>query len=315
MATDDGYKIAYAREKQARLKAEEILEAKSRELFQKNQRLQESYDTLQKQQTAMLQNDKLATLGTLSAGMAHEINNPLAFVKSNIESLAQYHQSYAKLVDLTKTLIPQMDNELQSQFQQLLQTEDVDFIQEDLPELMSDTLDGLIRVKDIVGNLRSFAQKKANHHCPTDLVESLESTLKLLHSSLKHAVTVKLDLQPLPKIPCNPSDLNQVFMNLIMNAKQATIAATHPIISISSAVEQHNVVIKVADNGHGIESDIIQDIFTPFFTTKAVGEGTGMGLAIAYRIVHDHGGEIEVNSRTGEGAEFIVKLPINPADR
>ena len=310
MASDNGYKAAYEREKQARLKAEAILEAKSRELFQKNQRLQESYDTLQKQQTAVLQNDKLATLGTLAAGMAHEINNPLAFVKSNIESLAQYHTSYAKLVELTQTLLPQMDSAQQDSFKQLLEDEDIAFVQEDLPELMSDTFEGLARVKDIVANLRSFAQKKTQHSYQADLIESLESTLKLLQGSLKHSVALNLDLQPLPKILCNLGDINQVFMNLIMNAKQAVSDTQHPTIWINSSVQQNMAQIRFADNGCGIDANIIKDIFTPFFTTKAVGEGTGMGLAIAYRIVQDHGGEIEVNSRQGEGSEFIVKLPI-----
>ena len=305
------YKAAYEREKSARLKAEEILEEKSRELFLKNQRLQESYETLQKQQAVMLQNEKLATLGTLSAGMAHEINNPLAFVKSNIESLSQYHASYARIIDLIKTQCEHFPEEIQAQFLEILKAEDIDYIQEDLPDLMSDTEDGLSRVRDIVMNLRSFARTQSTDRCEANLIEGIESTLKLLHSELKNSVELDLNLQPLPVITCNPNELNQVFLNLIINAKHATEGVSKPRISISSSYRDETIYISIADNGCGMNEETLNKIFVPFYTTKPVGKGTGMGLAIAYGIVQDHKGDIEVDSTVGEGTRFSISLPVN----
>ena len=308
---ENPYIAAYEREKHARLKAEEILESKSRELFLKNERLQESYEILQKQQTAMLQNEKLATLGTLAAGMAHEINNPLAFVKSNIESLTQYHTSYARLAAFVAEISSSLPENRQSQLKTLLKEEDINFIQEDLPELMSDTVEGLTRVRDIVMNLRSFARTQSTDRCTANLVEGIQSTLKLLHSELNNDVVLKLDLQPVQDISCNPNELNQVFLNLIINAKHATEGRERPKIAVSSSAEQSEIIIKISDNGHGMTKEVQKEIFVPFFTTKPVGEGTGMGLAIAYGIIKDHGGEISVSSIEGKGTTFTIKLPIN----
>ena len=308
---ENPYIAAYEREKHARLKAEEILESKSRELFLKNERLQESYEILQKQQTAMLQNEKLATLGTLAAGMAHEINNPLAFVKSNIESLTQYHTSYARLAAFVAEISSSLPENRQSQLKTLLEEEDINFIQEDLPELMSDTVEGLTRVRDIVMNLRSFARTQSTDRYTANLVEGIQSTLKLLHSELNNDVVLKLDLQPVQDISCNPNELNQVFLNLIINAKHATEGRERPKIAVSSSAEQSEIIIKISDNGHGMTKEVQKEIFVPFFTTKPVGEGTGMGLAIAYGIIKDHGGEISVSSIEGKGTTFTIKLPIN----
>lgn len=305
------YKSAYEREKSARLQAEKILEEKSRELYLKNQRLQESYETLQQQQAAMLQNEKLATLGTLSAGMAHEINNPLAFVKSNIESLSQYHASYARLIDLLTTHIEQFPDDIREQFQQTLKEEDIGYIQEDLPGLMSDTEDGLSRVRDIVMNLRSFARTQSSDRCAANLIEGIESTLKLLQNELKNSVVLDLDLQPIPEITCNPNELNQVFLNLIINAKHATEGVNKPRISIASSHSEAMVCITITDNGCGMDAETLSKIFVPFYTTKPVGKGTGMGLAIAYGIVQDHGGEIQAESTQGKGTCFTITLPVN----
>ena len=305
------YIAAYEREKRARLKAEEILESKSREVFLKNERLQESYELLQKQQTAMLQNEKLATLGTLAAGMAHEINNPLAFVKSNIESLTQYHASYARFTTFVNNISSHLPEEIQSQLKALQQEEDIEFIQDDLPELMSDTVEGLTRVRDIVMNLRSFARTQSTDRCTAKLVDGIKSTLKLLHSELNNSVNMQLNLNPLPDISCNPNELNQVFLNLIINAKQATADQKRPTITISSDQIDSEIVIKISDNGSGMSEAVQKEIFVPFFTTKPVGDGTGMGLAIAYGIIKDHNGEISVSSIEGEGTTFTIKLPIN----
>ena len=307
---ENAYKIAYEREKRARLKAEEILESKSRELFLKSERLKESYDLLQKQQAAMLQNEKLATLGTLAAGMAHEINNPLAFVTSNIESLIKYHHSYATVIAFMKEISGTMPDDLRTDYEKLVEEEDLEYIEEDLPELMSDTVEGLTRVRDIVKNLRSFARSQSSDRDLSDVVSGIESTIKLLNSELKNSVDLKLDLQPVPSISCNFNELNQVFLNLIINAKHATEKQPKPTISISSQTSNSEIVIEISDNGCGMSEDVIKEIFVPFYTTKATGKGTGMGLAIAYGIIKDHNGEIIVNSEEGQGTTFTIKLPI-----
>ncbi|MAY41584.1 MULTISPECIES: ATP-binding protein [unclassified Neptuniibacter] len=308
---NNAYEAAYEREKRARLKAEEILENKSRELFLKNERLQESYDLLQKQQAVMLQNEKLATLGTLAAGMAHEINNPLAFVKSNIESLTKYHTSYSRLVSFIQEATNDLPKGTQTKLTKLFDEEDIEFIQEDLPELMTDTVEGLTRVRDIVMNLRSFARTQSTDRSTAKLVDGIKSTLKLLHSELKNSVNMQLNLNPLPDISCNPNELNQVFLNLIINAKQATADQKRPTITISSDQIDSEIVIKISDNGSGMSEAVQKEIFVPFFTTKPVGDGTGMGLAIAHGIIKDHNGEISVSSIEGEGTTFTIKLPIN----
>jgi signal transduction histidine kinase len=309
--TEDPYKKAYEREKKARLKAEEILENKTRELFLKNQHLKETNNLLQQQQSIMLQNEKLATLGTLTAGMAHEINNPLAFVKSNFESLSKYHNAYAKLIAFIKQESDNLPKAIQENLAELFEEEDIEFIQEDLPELMEDTAEGLARVRNIVANLRRFSRTQSAERSLANLNEGIESTLKLLHSELKSGVNLELNLQSIPDISCNPNELNQVFLNLIINAKQATKDQAHPSIEVTSQVLESQIVITIRDNGCGMSTDTQEKIFVPFFTTKAVGEGTGMGLAIAYGIIQDHHGEILVSSAEGQGTTFTVKLPIN----
>ncbi|MGB0204557.1 MAG: sensor histidine kinase, partial [Neptuniibacter sp.] len=194
---------------------------------------------------------------------------------------------------------------------EILKAEDIDYIQEDLPDLMSDTEDGLSRVRDIVMNLRSFARTQSTDRCEANLIEGIESTLKLLHSELKNSVELDLNLQPLPVITCNPNELNQVFLNLIINAKHATEGVSKPRISISSSHRDGTIYISIADNGCGMNEETLNKIFVPFYTTKPVDKGTGMGLAIAYGIVQDHKGDIEVDSTVGEGTRFSISLPVN----
>ncbi|WP_067862080.1 sensor histidine kinase [Neptuniibacter marinus] len=311
---ENAYKVAYEREKRARLKAEELLENKSREIFLQNERLKESYDLLQKQQATILQNEKLATLGTLAAGMAHEINNPLAFVKSNIESLRRYHCSYTRLISFIQHINQALPSKVQADLEKLFEKEDIEFIQEDLPELMTDTVEGLTRVRDIVMNLRSFARIQSTDRSSANIVDGILSTLKLLNSELKNTVEVKLDLEPIQEIPCNLNELNQVFLNLIINAKHATESIEKPIIEISTRTVQSEIIIEITDNGSGMSEEVEKEIFVPFFTTKPIGSGTGMGLAIAYGIIKDHDGEISVHSIEGQGTTFTIKLPTHPSE-
>ncbi|WP_010321781.1 sensor histidine kinase [Marinobacterium stanieri] len=312
---DNPYKVAYERERNARLKAEQLLEDKSRELYQQNRRLEESYDQLQQQQTALVQSEKLATLGTLTAGVAHEINNPLAYVISNVSAAKEYIEAYDQLVKFVQQhdLASLMPEALQQEWDSLQETLDLAFIQEDYPGVIEDTQEGLDRVRDIVQSLRSFSRVQEGEREPADLVEALKSTLRLLNNELKNRVRISLELEPLPLVRCNLNEINQVFTNLIINAVHAMKDQPRAELKISSEVQDGYALISVADTGCGMTQDVVKEIFTPFYTTKPVGEGTGLGLSITWGIVQDHGGEIQVESEPGEGTRFLVKLPLAKA--
>ncbi len=306
------YLQAYQREKKARLKAEHLLEEKSRQLFQKEIKLRESYVTLRERETAMLKTEKLATLGTLSAGIAHEINNPLAFVLSNMETLVTYTQSYQHLFKLTQAMLldGQFNPQASKAISQLIEQEDLTYVSDDIVGLLEDTGDGLLRVRDIVDNLSSFSRTQSSDMIDSDLLTGIKGTLKLIDSELKGAVDLQLALEPLPNTLCNPNELNQVFLNLIINAKHATKDVLNPTIKITCHSEDDTIIIRVQDNGCGMSKEVKKQIFVPFFTTKPVGQGTGMGMAVAYGIVTDHQGDILVESKEGEGSVFEVRLPI-----
>lgn len=309
---DNPYKAAYERERNARLTAEQLLEDKSRELYQQNRRLEESYEQLQQQQTALVQSEKLATLGTLTAGVAHEINNPLAYVISNVSAAKEYIEAYDQLVKFVQQhdLASLMPEALQQEWDSLQETLDLAFIQEDYPGVIEDTQEGLDRVRDIVHSLRSFSRVQEGEREPADLVEALKSTLRLLNNELKNRVRISLELEPLPLVRCNLNEINQVFTNLIINAVHAMKDQPRAELKISSEVQDGYALISVEDSGCGMTQDVVKEIFTPFYTTKPVGEGTGLGLSITWGIVEDHGGEIQVESEPGEGTRFLVKLPL-----
>ncbi|MGB2131729.1 MAG: sensor histidine kinase, partial [Marinobacterium sp.] len=309
------YKAAYERERAARLKAEQLLEDKSRELYQQNRRLEESYDQLRQQQDVLVQSEKLATLGTLTAGVAHEINNPLAYVISNVAAAQEYIESYDRLIAFIQTheIEQLMPGALQQQWAELLVESDLEFMQQDYPDVMADTREGLDRVRDIVHSLRSFSRVQDAERQPADLVDALKSTLRLLHNEVKHRVNLELELTPLPQVRCNLNEMNQVFTNLIINAVHAMKEATRPELRISSHVEEGWAVLRFEDNGCGMADDVVKEIFTPFYTTKPVGEGTGLGLSITWGIIQDHDGEISVDSEPGKGTRFTVRLPVEAA--
>ncbi|MBE9396166.1 two-component sensor histidine kinase [Pontibacterium sp. N1Y112] len=312
-SSDNPYEVAYTRERSARLKAEQLLEDKARELYFKNQKLEESYKQLKQQQALTMQNEKLATLGTLSAGVAHEINNPLAFVLSNLESLPVYKQAFMQLLKFNQGCIndSSMPSQFREELKQLIEREDLEFLSEDMSGLIDDTVEGIQRVKEIVQNLRSFSRTQGSDYVEADLLEGISSTIKLLNAELKNSVTLKLDLDPLPRIVCNPNQLNQVFLNLIMNAKHALADSSKPLIKVTTSVCDEIIHIRIADNGCGMPPEVLKEIFVPFYTTKPIGQGTGMGLAIAYGIVRDHGGKINVRSQVGRGTVFDVELPVS----
>lgn len=310
--TDNPYKIAYEREKKARLAAEQLLEEKSRSLYISHQELAESNLQLKKHQAIMLRHEKLATIGTLSAGIAHEINNPLAFISSNLEMLNTYWGSCTELFSELQQLIQSgaFSADISLRLNTLIESYDMVFIHEDTPELLSDTVDGLVRVKEIVQNLRSFARSQPTDYAEADINQGIQNTLKLLNSQIIDAqVSIQLDLQPIPSVMCNCGEINQVLLSLIVNATHAMEKSPRKQLTISSQGNSDQIKIIVSDTGCGISKEEIDDIFSPFFTTKEVGKGTGMGLSIAHGIIGAHGGEIDVTSKQKEGTTFTIKLP------
>lgn len=292
-----------------------MLEDKSRELYFSNQQLQESNQTLLTQHSALIRNEKLASIGLLSAGVAHEINNPLAYVSSNLEMIDSYWQSMMSLYQTLQKTLDSPDKALSDDhkkiLKELIEKKDLPYITSDLNSLIKDTGDGLLRVKNIVQNLQNFSRTQTHDWGYADINQSLTGTLKILNYQLKASqCQLKLVLNADAKVWCNLGELNQVFLNLVQNALHAMEESTSKALTLISYSHQDTLYIQVEDTGHGINTNHLTKIFDPFFTIKTLGHGTGLGLYISYKIIQDHKGEIEVVSEPDKGTKFIVKLPI-----
>lgn len=266
-------------------------------------------------QSQLLQSEKMAAIGQLAAGVAHEINNPIGFISSNLQTLQDYAARLLKLTAFYEKIVSKTGNEtflaLQRDTQQRLQ---FDFVRTDLPELLSESIDGIDRVAEIVKNLKAFSHVDNAQWQPANLVEGLESTLKIAANQLKYHVEIHRDYAAdLPDVYCQPNQINQVLLNLLVNAAQAMDHKGH--LYLRAWQQEQSVCIEVRDSGPGIAPEHMSRLFEPFFTTKAVGSGTGLGLSLSYSIVKKHQGNIQVQSPPGEGASFIVCLPIaGPSD-
>ena len=314
MAEDDyNYKKAYLREKSARDQLETLLEDKTRALFIANQELEKKLEMVKNQQVTLMQSEKMATLGTLSAGVAHEINNPLAYVTSNIESIKFIKPVMVTLMKAAQQFIDKSISvsQLEAILLKLNQDNNIDFILQDIDELIDDTQEGLQRIALIVSNLLDFASQKDNVTTMADITESLNGTLKLLENQLK-TCSVELFNDTLPLTLCNLSSMNQVFVNLLLNAKHACDDKhdQQGKITIKLFTNKNNIYIEVADNGCGMDTDTLKQIFDPFFTTKPVGQGTGMGMAIVYNVVKEHHGYVDVESEVNKGSLIRCVIPI-----
>jgi signal transduction histidine kinase len=271
-------------------------------------------------QVFLLQQEKMASIGQLAAGMAHEINNPVGFVvsnlhtlKSNTDDLCALIREYQELVDLTATELGGLKNagpieEKLSSIDQLRNTIDIDFVVEDTADLIGESLDGAKRVKDIVQSLQNFTHPSVENAESADLNQCLDTTLSVLSSQLGAQVNIQRDYAPLPPLKCHMRDVNQAFFNIIKNAIQAVDAAGE--ITLRTRRLGDEVAVSISDNGFGIDAGILGRLFDPFFTTREVGAGAGLGLTQAYNTVRSHGGEITVQSAPGEGSTFTVKLPL-----
>lgn len=280
------------------------------ELGRERKALIESLAQTRQAQSRLLQSEKMAAVGQLAAGVAHEINNPIGFVNSNFSSLTTYSERLFTLIDAYEKLEGEMPLEHPSRvaIARARELADLEYLRQDIPELLRESSDGLARVKRIVADLKDFSHVDESDWQDADINSGIESTLNVVASDIKCKATVVKELGQLPRVRCIPGQINQVLMNLLVNAGQAI--ETNGVITLRTRVVDRDVQIEVSDSGQGIPYEVQKRIFEPFFTTKPVGKGTGLGLSISWDIIKRHNGRLEVRSRLGEGATFTITLPI-----
>lgn len=281
------------------------------ELRNKITELESANRELKETQTKLVHSAKMVSLGQLVAGVAHELNNPIGFIYSNMTHLKDYSE---KLISLAETAEkePSKLNALKEEYE-------FDYIVKDLPKLVASCQDGARRTRDIVLGLRNFSRLEEAKLQEVDVHQSLDTTLNLLQGEIKNRIEVHRQYEPIPMIHCYASQINQVFMNILSNAVQAIDGVGHIWISTSALKDYKGakdrrgwVQVSIQDSGKGMSAETLEKIFDPFFTTKSVGQGTGLGLSISYGIIQNHGGEIQVRSEKGVGTEFIVIIPVYP---
>jgi signal transduction histidine kinase len=285
-------------ELRVRLRAGERIVQLEHTLAQQNQALREA-------QAALVQNEKLASLGRLAAGVAHEINNPLAYVTNNLVVLRRDMHAALAVLDAFR-------RGSAAEAARLEEEADLAYFQENFPRTCDKSLEGLQRVRDIVKNLRDFARLDEAEFKEADLNAALESALEIVRHEVKQKeIRLETHLEPLPSVLCHPGKINQVFLHLLGNAIEACDRGGTVVAHTRTEVGT-GVVVEIQDNGCGIEPEHLPHLFEPFFTTKPVGQGTGLGLSVSFGIIRDHGGVIEVESEVGRGSTFRVRLPLQP---
>ncbi len=275
---------------------------------------------LKEQETLLIQSEKMSSLGQMVAGVAHEVNTPLAYVKASLETVNGRMPKVAGALASAEKLIAMLQSERSSEAELSAQFAAASSALNeahsggtfpDVDALVKDGLYGIGQIAELVTNLKNFARLDRSKVAEFDLNEGIASALTIANNQMKKR-TVKKVLGAIPKVPCAPSQMNQVFLNLLTNAAQATPEEGGVISVRTYQPDPGRVAIEIADNGHGIPEDVLPKIFDPFFTTKEVGKGTGLGLSITYKIVESHGGRIDVQSKVGVGTKFTVTLPVKP---
>ncbi len=299
------------------LEADVAERTRSRDLLQEQyQQLESLHRKLQEAQTQLLQSEKLASIGQLAAGVAHEINNPIGYVHSNLSTLETYLENLLELVSRYEAAEAALPNEAPERdaLAGLRQRMDLPYLREDIPQLMRESKEGISRVRKIVQDLKDFSRLDSSldwQHA--DLRQGLDSTLNIVQNEIKYRADVVKEYGDIPEIECLPSQLNQVFMNLMVNAAHAIEGPRGTITLRCGRSGDDHVYIEVADTGKGIPEEIRNRVFDPFFTTKPVGKGTGLGLSLAYGIIQKHHGRFELESEVGKGSTFRVILPVSQA--
>lgn len=317
--------VCYVQDITARLNAEKKLKKYSHKLEkmvqERTSELESSISDLENTQSQLLQSEKMASIGQLAAGVAHEINNPVGFVKSNLGTLNEYREDLTKLLALYESLEENISKandirgdtagqEALGEIQKTKEEIDLDFILDDFDKVIDESIEGMARVSKIVADLKNFAHAGEGKLEYTDINQGLQSTLNIVWNELKYKAKVITDFGDIPLVNCYPQRLNQVFMNLLVNAAQAI--KDRGEIKIATRAKDNHVIICISDTGSGIPPELMSKIFDPFFTTKEVGKGTGLGLNVAYNIIQGHKGTIEVDSEIGKGTIFTITLQIEP---
>jgi signal transduction histidine kinase len=283
-------------------------------IIELEQTLEEQNRALREAQAALVQSEKLASLGQLAAGVAHEINNPVAYVTNNLAVLRRDVPAAMAVLDKYREgreSLARIAPEIAAEAARMEEQIDLAFIQENLDRQFSKSLEGLQRVRDIVRNLRDFARLDEAEHKQVELNAAIESTIEIIHHEIsKKQIRLETCFGELPPVLCHPGKVNQVVLNLLVNAIQA--CEPGGVIQVRTSAEEPGVLIEIEDNGAGISPEHLPRIFDPFFTTKAVGHGTGLGLSVSYGIIRDHGGSIQAESEPGRGSIFRVRLPLRP---
>ncbi|WP_412480335.1 ATP-binding protein [Azonexus sp. IMCC34839] len=298
----------------ANLDLESRVAERTRELEEANARLAAEHDEqtallrkIEDAQQQLLQSEKMAAIGQLAAGVAHEINNPVGFVNSNLGTLQKYS---ARLLEVIQAYEVHVAGGSRSELDAVIKAADLDFLREDLPQLLAESQDGLARVTKIVQDLKDFSHVDQVDRQRADLNAAMESTLNVVWNELKYKADVVRDYGQIPLVDCVPAQINQVFMNLLVNAAQSI--EEHGRITVRSRSENDHVWFEVEDSGRGMSEEVRHRIFEPFYTTKPIGKGTGLGLSISYDIVvKKHHGRIDVRSTPGEGTCFRIWLPVS----
>ncbi|APC17746.1 hybrid sensor histidine kinase/response regulator [Pseudomonas frederiksbergensis] len=282
---------------------------------QRTAELQQEIDERKQLESQLVQSEKLASLGQLAAGVAHEINNPIGFISSNLGTLEGYFKQFQVVLNAYQSAEAAIGSiELLERLQTLRKEVELDFLREDTPLLIKESKDGINRVGQIVRDLKDFSRVDASQEWQwVNLQVGIDSTLNIVANELKYKADVIKHYQTLPEVECLPSQINQVIMNLIVNAAQA-MGPERGTITLSNGVAGEKVWVEVADTGSGIAPECLQKIFDPFFTTKPVGQGTGLGLSLSYGIVKKHRGDITVRSEVGAGTTFRIELPIRQSN-
>jgi len=276
------------------------------------QKLFEKTEKIKASQAMLIQQEKLAAIGQLAAGVAHEINNPLGFITSNLSTLRKYGERLNDYLESLNEVFDALSPEQQEKIKTGRRRFKLDALLEDLPELVSDSLEGTDRIKKIVQGLKCFSRTDTETPSPVDINECLESAITIVWNEIKYNAKLERELGDLPPVKGYQQQLAQVFMNLLVNASHAI--SGQGVIQIKSTVAGNQVVVRVKDNGCGISEENQGKIFDPFFTTKDPGKGTGLGMSIVREIVDKHGGTISLTSEIGQGTEFTLTLPAMALD-
>lgn len=267
---------------------------------------------LQDAQAQLLQSEKMSSIGQLAAGVAHEINNPIGFVNSNLSTLSEFSKSMLTVIQaLGKKIASGNDHEFKAFYDQLAEKNEIDFITEDLFSLLEESKEGISRVKDIVQDLKDFSRTDSGEFTIVDIKHIIDKTLNLIHNEIKYTADLITDYAELPEVEVVESQIGQVILNLLVNASHAIDEKGFIRIVTSVNEDKETIQISVTDSGKGINPKHISKLFDPFFTTKPVGKGTGLGLSLSYGIIQRHHGDIEVESELGVGSTFTVTLPIS----